>query len=192
VHHKKRMTMPAPLNVELHNLLETQRATEKLMRNLKGPPLLQAMRDSVLLVQGTARKEAKVNLGQWRASITPSVQMISANTVEGVVGSNLEHGIYADQDCRPHMPPIRPIQEWVHQKGIAGRYSVKTRSRLGGAKTQAQEDRQVAWAIALLIKRRGTKGDKALEKGVLYNAAQIMTRFNTMVVNLTTNWGSTP
>jgi hypothetical protein len=48
------------------------------------------------------------------------------------------------------------ILDWVRRKGIAGRFSTKTRKRVGNKNTQLQEDFQVAWPIALSILRKGT------------------------------------
>jgi hypothetical protein len=47
------------------------------------------------------------------------------------------------------------ILAWVRRKGIAGRYSTKTRRRIGGANQQLQEDFSAAWPIALSILRNG-------------------------------------
>jgi hypothetical protein len=48
------------------------------------------------------------------------------------------------------------ILDWVKRKGIAGRYSTKTRRRLGNKNQQLEEDYSVAWPIALSILRKGT------------------------------------
>lgn len=47
------------------------------------------------------------------------------------------------------------ILDWVHRKGIAGRFSIKTRRRLGSKNAQLQEDAAVAWPIALSILKKG-------------------------------------
>lgn len=188
--------MPAPINLELKNLRETQKATVQLIKDLQGPEMVRAMAKATLLIQGTARKEAKENLGHWRASITPSVSM-SGDVVEGIVGSNLEHGIYADLDCRPHWPPIRPIQEWVHQKRLAGTYRISyrnggrvvTQQRTGNALTQYWEDRWVAFLVARKIASRGTRGDHALEKGLEQNITAIENLIGQAVATLTARWG---
>lgn len=44
---------------------------------------------------------------------------------------------------------------WVRAKGIAGRYSVKTRRRLGKRSKQDQEDHEVAYLIMLSILKNG-------------------------------------
>lgn len=47
------------------------------------------------------------------------------------------------------------ILDWVHRKGIAGRFSVKTKRRLGSKNEQLSEDFDVAWPIALSILKKG-------------------------------------
>lgn len=48
------------------------------------------------------------------------------------------------------------ILEWVRRKGIAGRFSTKTKKRVGNKGKQLEEDFDVAWPIALSILRKGT------------------------------------
>lgn len=47
------------------------------------------------------------------------------------------------------------IVAWVRRKGIAGKYSVKTRKRLGGKATKEAEDTAAAYPIAVSILRKG-------------------------------------
>lgn len=49
------------------------------------------------------------------------------------------------------------ITEWVHRKGLAGTYSIKTRKRTGNKTVQESEDRQVAYLIARKILIAGIK-----------------------------------
>ena len=50
---------------------------------------------------------------------------------------------------------LQAILLWVHRKGIAGRYSVKTKKRVGSKKSQADEDFGVAYVIARSIALKG-------------------------------------
>lgn len=58
---------------------------------------------------------------------------------------------------------LKIIAAWVRRKGldsrtaITGRYSTKTKRRLGSKATQATEDEQAAYPIALSILRHGVK-----------------------------------
>jgi hypothetical protein len=50
---------------------------------------------------------------------------------------------------------LKIITAWVRRKGIAGRFSVKTKRRLGSKSKQDQEDAGAAFPIALSILRHG-------------------------------------
>lgn len=52
---------------------------------------------------------------------------------------------------------LRMITMWVKRKGITGRYSVKTRRRLGSKSVQASEDQAAAWPIVMSILKHGIK-----------------------------------
>lgn len=49
------------------------------------------------------------------------------------------------------------IIDWVKRKGLTGRYSVKTKKRLGGKNDQLAEDFDVAYPIVIIILRKGIK-----------------------------------
>ena len=50
---------------------------------------------------------------------------------------------------------LRNIENWVHRKGIAGTYSVKTKRRTGNKATQQQQNKQLAYLIARSILNKG-------------------------------------
>lgn len=52
---------------------------------------------------------------------------------------------------------VKNIAVWVGQKGIAGRYSVKTRKRVGDTATKEKENMEAAYPIALKIVKNGIK-----------------------------------
>lgn len=52
---------------------------------------------------------------------------------------------------------VKNIAIWVGQKGIAGRYSVKTRKRLGNQATKEKENMEAAYPIALKIVKNGIR-----------------------------------
>lgn len=171
--------MPAgsrELRIQVKGLQEEQRRAEETVRALAGPPMLGAIRQATLLVTATAKKEAKVDVGLWRASITPEVG-IMGNVVRGVVGSNLEHAVWAHEDTRPHWAPIAPLLEWVHRKrfavGAGASYSIRSRSRISGVQAVLDAEYAIAKAVQRKIARHGTKGDHALVKGIERNAARI-------------------
>jgi hypothetical protein len=53
------------------------------------------------------------------------------------------------------MELLRMIVRWVKRKGITGRYSVKTRKRVGSKIDQLAEDYAAAWPIAVSILKKG-------------------------------------
>src|SRR5512139_3059740 len=95
----------ASIDIEVKGLIELQRKTEQMVSDLHGAPILDAMRDSVLVIQRDAKINAPVDTGRLRASITPSVQEMS-NEVQGIVGSNV---VYA------------PYQEFGTRRGLKGK-----------------------------------------------------------------------
>jgi hypothetical protein len=52
---------------------------------------------------------------------------------------------------------VQAIAKWVRRKGIAGRYSTKTRRRVGSRITQLSEDYTIAYLIARKIVKVGVK-----------------------------------
>jgi len=52
---------------------------------------------------------------------------------------------------------LASIVQWVHDKGLAGTYSVKTKKRTGNKGKYKAEDLKVAWPIAMKILRVGIK-----------------------------------
>jgi len=92
-----------------------------------------------------------------RDSIHPSVS-ISGRSVKGLLGTPLAHGEPVELGTKPHFPPIGPIQHWVERKlGISG-----------------EKSKSVAFAIAITIARRGTKGAHMFEKGFDENEDRVM------------------
>jgi len=83
------------IDIEVKGLIELQRKTEQMIADLRGAPILDAMRDSVLIVTRGAKQNAPVDTGRLRASITPGVSETS-DGAEGVVGSNVEYAPYQE------------------------------------------------------------------------------------------------
>jgi len=111
-----------------------------------------------------------VNTGVLRESIYDEITGLRVN----IGGVDLE-GIVSSSDYEPKvnavefgrkpgkMPPVEAIALWVRRKGLAGAYKVtagKTgrHTRIGKREQQRREDWSLAWAIAIKIKRAGTKG----------------------------------
>lgn len=140
--------MPAPVRVELRGVLEARAKADQVVRDLSGAPMLTAMRDATMLVTRTARQEAVVDRGLYRASIVPAIETRGAQVV-GIVGSNAAHAPYAVLGSRPHWPPMQALVGWARRHGID------------------------VFLVARAIARRGTRGDRSLIIGLERNTNQI-------------------
>jgi HK97 gp10 family phage protein len=83
--------MPAQISIDVKGMKELQRKNEQMVRDLRGEPMLDAMRKCTLMVQRDAKINAPVKTGRLRASITPEVRVEGKADVIGVVGSNVEY-----------------------------------------------------------------------------------------------------
>lgn len=162
----------ADIDIEVKGLIELQRKTEQMVADLHGVPILDAMRDSVLVIQRDAKINAPVNTGRLRASITPGISAMG-DSIEGVVGTNVEYAPYVEFGTKPHFPPILAIAAWVHKKGFAGKF--KGRSAAG---EQSIAELYIAMQIALKIAARGTKAHQYLQPAFESNQTAIIARFD--------------
>lgn len=96
-------------------LRETQQNLERIIKDLSGNPILEAMGKAVLLVEGKAKKNVPVDRGALRASITPDVSS-TATTVQGIVGSNLKYAPFIELGTRPFWTPWKPLYDWARRK----------------------------------------------------------------------------
>ena len=135
-------------NIEVQNAIEVQKRFEQDLVGLRGAPMIAAVRQAAMIVEGTAKRYAKVDTGRYRASIEPEVKG-HGDLVQGVVGSNVVYAPYAVLDTRPHWPPLSAVTLWARRHGIS------------------------AYLVARAISRRGTKGDRSLMRGVDENVDRI-------------------
>ena len=103
--------------VEIKGLEETQRAKEKIVRDLCGEPFLNGMRKATLLVQRSAKQKAKVDTGRMRASVTPEVRR-QGNETLGVVGSNVKYAPFQELGTKPHFVSAANIGKWAERHGF--------------------------------------------------------------------------
>ena len=132
--------MTSAISIEIKGLKELQRKTEQMVQDLHGAPMLDAMRDSTLLVERKARQNAPVDTGRLRASILPEIRATS-DEVLGVVGSNVAYapymelgtGIFAGR--QRHRPPGGALELWASRHGGGSGYAVAFAiSKKGGLK----------------------------------------------------------
>lgn len=138
------------LSVEIRGLKETQAKMEQVVRDIRGEPFLQGMRQATLIVQRDAKLNAPVDTGRLRASITPEVRR-QGRTVQGVVGSNVVYAPFVELGTKPHWPPRGALSVWAQRHGFANEFLVRR-------------------AIGL----RGTKAVKYLERAFTENAERIV------------------
>lgn len=156
------------IDIEVKGLQELQRKMEQMVADLHGAPVLNAVRDSTLMVQRDAKLNISepypagaVDTGWLRASIWPQV-FSGADFVRGVVGSNVTYAPYVEYGTAPHFPPPAALVGWVrrHKFGKAGR------------------ELSVAYAIAKKIAERGTPARPYLIPAFQKNEANIRNKFD--------------
>lgn len=109
--------------------------------------LLAAMTDATQLLEREVKDAMPAVSGLTRASVTSDAFSTPAGVL-GVVGSASVAAVAVELGTRPHMPPIEPLIGWVQEK-------------LG---VSAQDARSVAFAVAMKIKKHGTKAQSPFRK----------------------------
>jgi HK97 gp10 family phage protein len=138
--------------VEIKGLQELQRKAEQVVKDLGGAPLLNAMRDSVLMIERDAKILAPVDTGRLRASITPAVRS-AVGGIQGVVGSNVTYAPYQEFGTKPHWPPVSALETWARRHHTS------------------------AFLVARSIAMKGTKARKYLQGAIEKNKAAIQRKF---------------
>jgi len=131
------------IDAEVRGRIALQQKLSQVVADLHGPPILNAMRDCTLVVQRKAKINAPVDVGRLRASITPEVTIAPlGNTIQGVVGSNVEYAPAMEFGAPPHWPPLSDLEPWARRHGMS------------------------AFVVARAIARRGIKGRKYLQNAL--------------------------
>ncbi|NIQ88964.1 MAG: HK97 gp10 family phage protein [Deltaproteobacteria bacterium] len=97
------------IRMEVEGLKEVQKAMTQAVKDLRGDPMRQGMAKATLLVQRDGRRNAPVDTGRLRSSITPEVVM-QGQIVQGIVGSNVEYAPYQEFGTRRGVPARRYLQ----------------------------------------------------------------------------------
>ena len=147
------------IKTEVRGLKETQQRMERIVRDLRGTPFQDGMRDATLVVTREAKINAPVDTGRLRASITPEIRP-HGNTVEGVVGSNVSYSAFVELGTRPHWVPWGALAAWASRHGIS------------------------EYAVRLAIARRGTKAIKYLERAVTEHIPEIIGKISHKVLEI--------
>ena len=93
-------------------------------------------------------KKDKVASGALKSSIKCETQPNSNHSVYKVVLFHKPYLKYLENGTRPHWAPIKPLVEWVHNKGIPTG---------DGKKGNLPTEKQVAYAVQYKIAKEGTK-----------------------------------
>lgn len=134
--------MMSGIDLEVIGALETQREMERVITDLHGRPMMQAMREAALVVEGDAKRNAPVDTGRLRASIASEVRTVGGGvpTVLGVVGSNvvyapwMEYGTGTFAGQQRHYPPPVELAQWALRKGLDAHQVAHSIFMAGGLK----------------------------------------------------------
>jgi hypothetical protein len=147
--------------------------------------LTEAMWASQLVLVREIQPRTPVGVsGALRGSIEAEAPTQAGSTIIGKVGSTLRDEEYPKTMEFGRKPGswiseagMENLQLWVHRKRLAGNYSLKTRRRLGKKTVQAEQDRAVAWAIAVKIYRKGIEAKHFMSGGYGASVARIKQLF---------------
>ena len=146
----------APIEMDVKGMKEVQAKMTQVVGDMRGNLMYGAMSKATLLVQRDARKNAPVDRGPLRASITPEV-VVRSNVIQGIEGSNVKYAPYQELGTRPFTPPWTPIFRWAQRK-------------VGGGKQAAGA---LASAVRASIRIRGIKAKRYLQRALEDNADRI-------------------
>jgi len=141
--------MPADIKVEVTGWEETQEKMEQVVRDLQGPPFVEAMKSATMIVHRDAKINAPVDTGRLRASILPEVRA-HGRVVQGVVGSNLVYAPFQELGTRPFWPPIAALEVWARRHGVE------------------------AYLVARAIARRGIRARRYLQRALEDNRQKVV------------------
>jgi len=148
---------------------ETQQALKAAVRKLihdVADEILRRSQDKVPVSDGMLKKSGNVIYGDGYA----------------IVGYNTDYALYVHDGSKPHMPPVEALYPWVRKhpsrtevidvegakiavdaKRKYGRRSRETETMIEDEDPKVKRD---AWALAMHIKKHGTKAHKYLEEAV--------------------------
>lgn len=109
-----------------------------------GPKIADALNITAYEVESKAKPNAPVGVtNSLRSSI--NTNRASASDLQAKVGTNVQYARAVESGSRPHMPNVEHLKRWAAVK-------------LG--------DPKLAWAVAMKIKRSGTKGQFYMKKAL--------------------------
>lgn len=142
------------MQVEFRGLQETIDNLGRIDQELRDTT--EPMRRATLLVTGDAKRNAPVDTGVLRASITPSVHS-DGRTTTGIVGSNVVYAPPMEYGTGPFWPPVAALETWARRHGTT------------------------AFLVARAISRRGLKARRFLRNALDDNRGRIIRLFDEYV-----------
>lgn len=115
--------------------------------------------EALLLLEAEVKEDTPYGAGpiHLRDTIHAQPAQVSGKRVWGVMGTPAEHGVPVEMGTKPHFPPIDPLQFWAEQ--VLG--------------VDTSVSRGVAWAIAIKISKKGTKGAHMFEANFEDNRGRV-------------------
>jgi len=155
------------IEIELTNLQEFLDAIEP--DTLIGPPMRKAHKQSVIALEGAAKGRTPLDTGRAKGSITHHLDS-SPIPLWSSVGSPVKYIPPLEYGRKPgKMPPIDDLKLWARRKGIPS---------------------SAVYAIALKIKRKGTKGAHMFKRSFKDNEARIKRLFENALKEMQDRFGS--
>lgn len=115
-----------------------------------------AISRSLLRVLGEEKQQAPFGVS---GLLRDNWQVISGR-FQGTLRSMSKYALFVHEGTGPHMPPIDAITPWANKKGIS------------------------PWALAMSIKKKGTKANPFLKRSVDNSQAGVETEFETALSNV--------
>ena len=125
-----------PTRAEIIGLNETREALDNVARSLHGDEMVNTMHKATSVLLSEVKKNAPVDTGRLRTSITQEVRAVNfPSRVEGVVGSNLDYALFMEEGTDHNkMPPIAALQGWARRHSTSAFLVARAILRRGGLK----------------------------------------------------------
>ncbi len=153
------------ITIEIHGLDELVRKINDPA--LLGEPLRNFMSKSLSQIGGQIAQRTPVDTARLRSSfLTADAKAIDVSPIPkwGQLKSNVEYGLFAEVDTRPHWTSIRNLIPWAHRHGIN------------------------PFALQRKIARKGTKGKHMREQGVEASIPLISQNLNECAREIEQRW----
>jgi len=139
--------------------------TNTVITNLKGLDVEMRKKVNQQITISSARvlADARRTAPKSTGNLTRSGRILVRSN-EQIVEFNALYAWYAEHGRNPgRRPPLEPILDWVHKRGLGGTYSVGSHRRTGNYTSQIKEDRAIAFLIQRSIGKKGTRAQPYLK-----------------------------